>query len=789
MDHAGNSDKADFRAKNNSVAVGSLSVGGSVEGPLVIGSNNVVGFTSEQVSVLIKQITSTFQPRKFEGACPYVGLDVFEEEDAELFFGREKSVEDLVGRVNGSRTIFITGPSGSGKSSLVRAGLMHALKQGALKTSNVSSERWLYANLTPGRNPIEALASTFSRLKSPELGDYFQKNASQPDVLHKCAESTLSERKDQRLVLFIDQFEEIFTQLRRDIAETFIQLLDYVASMENGRVILLFAMRSDFISNCATYPRLNALLNQQFVQIGAMQPDELVSAIAQPSLRVGLHIDPELIAQIINDMQGEPGALPLMQFALKDLFDAQQQKGGIFALTLNDYFQRGGIRKALERHADDSFNKLNEHEQELARSIFSGLIEVGRGTQDTRRTALFDELIPSRARPEDVEAIVQKLADARLITTDEQAGKDTVAISHEKLIDAWPWLRKLVNENREVIALQNDIAADAKEWEEHQRDESYLYSGTRLATAQEKLKNLTLSENALAYLNACLEARDRRMRAKRVRAYSTYSFIILALILISAVSTLGATGQLARFIYRPLPMEWVQIPAGNFLMGSSDQDIADALAICPYCDTSNEQPQHLVYLDAYQIGKYEVTNKQYYQCILAGVCNRPINTDYDKPEFENYPIVDINWKDAATFCEWNGSRLPTEAEWEKAARGDATDPRSTRVYPWGNEWNPQNANVSRRENGTGMPVGSYSPNGDSVYGVADMSGNVWEWVADWFREYPNTQEKNPLGPQTGIYKVERGGSFGDSIISARSTYRAYSDSNGTSIDVGVRCVK
>jgi hypothetical protein len=140
-----------------------------------------------------------------------------------------------------------------------------------------------------------------------------------------------------------------------------------------------------------------------------MQSDELVSAIAQPALRVGLESDPDLIAQIINDMEGEPGALPLVQFALKDLFDAEQAKGGVIALTRQAYLQRGGIQKSLERHADASFAKLEKHEQELARSIFSGLIEIGRGTQDTRRTALFDELIPASAKAKRLEPSCRNL--------------------------------------------------------------------------------------------------------------------------------------------------------------------------------------------------------------------------------------------------------------------------------------------------------------------------------------------------------------------------------------------
>ena len=200
--------------------------------------------------------------------------------------------------------------------------------------------------------------------------------------MHRIA---LSENKNQRLVLFIDQFEEAFTQVSKEEERiAFLDLLTHAATVENGRVIILFSMRSDFVSNCATYPKLNELLNRQFIQIGAMQADELVSAIAQPALRVGLRIDPDLIAQIINDMQGEPGALPLMQFALKDLFNSQQEKGGLIALTLNDYLGRGGIHKSLERHADKTFAAFNAEEQELTRSIFSGLIQIGRGTQDTR---------------------------------------------------------------------------------------------------------------------------------------------------------------------------------------------------------------------------------------------------------------------------------------------------------------------------------------------------------------------------------------------------------------------
>lgn len=538
------SKKPDVNAEDNSIAVGSISISNGINGNITIG--NTTGYTAKQVSILITQIQSTFQPKPFDGHCPYKGLDVFEEEDAELFFGREKLVDDLVSRVKDSRTMFVTGPSGSGKSSLVRAGLLHALKQGKIK----GSERWLYATMKPGRDPFESLASVFSRLKSPELGNYFRKNIDQVQIIHECAESALTENKNQRLVLFIDQFEEAFTQIIKEEERVdFLNLITQAATVQNSRLIILFSMRSDFVSNCATYPQLNTLLNQQFVQIGAMQPEELVNAIAQPALRVGLRIDPDLIAQIINEMKSEPGALPLMQFALKDLFDSQQEKNGVIALSLDDYLQRGGIHKALERHADISFSKLSRTEQELARSIFSGLVEIGRGTLDTKRTAMLDELIPANTKVADIEVVIQKLADARLITTGEQAGLDTVTISHEKLIDAWPWLKKLVNENRDVIALQNVISADAKEWEELDHDNSYLYTGARLATAQEKIKNLLLNENSLAYLKAGLafQNKEQQEREKRLRwtmlALITAAIIFLALGSFGLVKSNEATAQ------------------------------------------------------------------------------------------------------------------------------------------------------------------------------------------------------------------------------------------------------
>jgi energy-coupling factor transporter ATP-binding protein EcfA2 len=494
-------------ADHNSNAVGSISAGGDISGNIHIGN---IGYTAEEVAAQIAQIASTFQPKPFDGRCPYKGLDVFEEDDAELFFGREKLVDDLVSRVKDSRTVFVTGPSGSGKSSLVRAGLIHALKQGSIK----GSERWLYATMKPGRDPIGELARVIASLAGTtnaedEIRAKAMKDAT---IFARWCEIALKEGRDKRAVLFIDQFEEVFTQINNESERVaFLNLLTHAATIENGRVIILFSMRSDFVSNCATYPQLNALLNQQYAYIGAMQSEELVSAIAQPALRVGLRIDPDLIAQVINEMKGEPGALPLMQFTLKNIFDEGQARGGIISLTLSDYLQRESIQEMLQNLVNDAINKLSTREQELARFIFGRLIEVG------LRIAI-DELILADAGAEELEAVVQKLADARLIYTDQFAGRAMIAISHEKLIGTlgpllnFPWIKKLVNENRDVLALQNKITNDAKEWGDHQRDPSYLYVGARLVHASEQLeiKKLILNGMANEFIKACLAQREQR---------------------------------------------------------------------------------------------------------------------------------------------------------------------------------------------------------------------------------------------------------------------------------------
>jgi formylglycine-generating enzyme required for sulfatase activity len=261
--------------------------------------------------------------------------------------------------------------------------------------------------------------------------------------------------------------------------------------------------------------------------------------------------------------------------------------------------------------------------------------------------------------------------------------------------------------------------------------------------------------------------------------------IIVLVLLFGVTVQFYTTGQLDQYIYRPLPMQWAVLPAGVFRMGSDKNP--------------NESPVHVVYLDTYEIGVYEVTNSQYMQCVKAGTCSVPVSYDAEKfsPEVADLPVTDVSWVQADIFCRWadRNGRLPTEAEWEKAARG--TD---ARIYPWGNDFNSYALNYCDKNckgaqadlsNDDGFaeaaPVGSYSQ-GSTPNGIYDMSGNVWEWVADWYVAYPGGDPSSD-GSFGEIFRVLRGGSWLNDADTVRTTFRFPGDPASTNGVYGFRCAR
>ncbi|WP_420629064.1 NACHT and WD repeat domain-containing protein [Candidatus Leptofilum sp.] len=484
------------------------------------------GLTVEEVAALVVELKNKDQPTVWNGRIPYLGLSAYQEADARYFFGRESLVAELLQRVQEASFITIAGPSGSGKSSVARAGLFHALRQGE---AIENSDRWLLATMQPKGDPFGQLATAMEKAtKATAVGDALQPK----DDEYPTAETLLRqvamylEDGNGRCLLLVDQFEELFTQTKStEQRQAFIDLLTHASQAPESPLTIIISLRSDFVSNCAGHEKLRALMSQQFQLVGAMAPRDLTKAITLPALQVGADIDDKLVSRIIADMKGSPDALPLMSFALRDLFEVEKtKKGEPMDLTLPEYVQRGGLEKALEEHANKVFDNFTDDQKEIAKNIFSKLIEVGQGRVDTRRTATFAELIPAGSSAEVVTQVLANLADMRLVTTSDLAVVEgeavttsdqdsTVTIAHEKMIDAWPWLRALVDENRDLIALQNQINNDAQAWAKD-HDAGFLYRGRRLLQIEEKLEIIksSLGSISVEFVQTSLDHREQEQQ-------------------------------------------------------------------------------------------------------------------------------------------------------------------------------------------------------------------------------------------------------------------------------------
>jgi WD40 repeat protein/class 3 adenylate cyclase len=407
--------------------------------------------------------------------CPYKGLAAFEAEDADYFFGREELVAELTARLAGTRFLAVVGPSGSGKSSLVRAGLLPAVWAGALPDSG----EWQTLTITPGAHPLNELAARLSILTDDRPAALLQDLEADPRALDLAIRRALiSKPEDAKLLLVVDQFEEIFA-LCRDEEErrAFIDALLYAVEAEGGRTVVVPTIRADFYGRCAEYPALAAQMSDGLL-VGPLSEAELRAAIERPAEVVSLRLEPGLADLILDDVSGEPGALPLLSHALLETF--ARRRG--HTLTLSGYAASGGVAGAIAQTADTLYGNLDGDEQALARGIFLRLTELGEeGSQDTRRRAAPAELVRSEEEATRVEALLRTLADARLVTT----GEDSVEVAHEALIREWPTLRGWLEEDREGLRIHRHLTEAAQEWQELGREPGELYRGARLAAADE----------------------------------------------------------------------------------------------------------------------------------------------------------------------------------------------------------------------------------------------------------------------------------------------------------------
>lgn len=530
----------------------------------------------------------SIEPRN--DTCPYRGLQTFDEAHAEFFFGRDGDIQRLVEKLKGTRFLAVLGPSGSGKSSLVRAGLIPALRKGQLP----GSDTWPIQIFTPTAHPLTQLAANLLRLyPQGAMSQTLDQMLSDERTLHLAVAQAMADASaNERTVLVVDQFEEVFTLCRDDHERAqFLANLLYAAFVPGGRCVVLLTMRADFYSKCAAYPDLSARLAEQQFLVSPMSSDGLRQAIEEPAWRVGLEFESGLAATILDDVNERPGALPLLEHALLELWE--RRRGGM--LTLEAYRESGAVEGAIAKRADSIYDLLTREQQAIVRRVMIRLTQFGEGTEDTRRRATMSELITRPDESEAVESVVKEMADARLLTTskDEQTDERWVDVSHEALIQGWPTLRDWIEADRTGWQLHRRLTEAAQEWQHAGRDQDLLYRGTRLAQTMDWYardeNEAELNELERDFVNASVALQDKEQRALQKRRKSIITFLTVALTL-TGVALAIAVWQRRSAISREKAATAINILADNPELGlflaneafllQDNQETQNALRLC-----------------------------------------------------------------------------------------------------------------------------------------------------------------------------------------------------------------
>ncbi len=478
-------------------------------------SESVVSYATMQIVVPTMII---------EKKNPYKGLRAFEEADAHDFYGRSLLVDKLVDRLQENPGFLaVIGPSGSGKSSVVKAGLLPKLRQGKI----AGSDLWFITTMTPGEHPLTELEQALVgvALYSPTIPIAEQlRRASLHDVLMQILQDDV--------ILVIDQFEELFT-LAEDEEERrlFIENLVSALTHPQSRLHVILTLRADFYDSPLHYAALGEFIREYTEVVLPLSVSEIEYAIVEPAKRYGLNIEKTLLDTIIQDVQGQPGMLPLLQFALTELYEHREND----TLTLAAYEAIGGVSGALAKRANDLYDQLDEIQQHEVKQIFLRLV----GDSDTRQRILQAELIslfPGRIPP-----LLALFGKHRLLTFDHDpvTRAPTVEIAHEALIHRWERLQEWLESSRDSLRLRRRLSESVLEWVNNQQDSGFLAGGARLVQFEELAASLPLNEQEQQYLQASIRQRQRSVR--RIRLF----ILTLAVITVGAVlmSVLAFTGQ------------------------------------------------------------------------------------------------------------------------------------------------------------------------------------------------------------------------------------------------------
>lgn len=440
--------------------------------------------------------------------CPYRGLFAFREEDAPFFYGRENFTQTLIEAIQRCELVSVIGASGSGKSSVVFAGLVTKLRQ---------QGSWKIVAFRPGQRPFQAIATSWVMLRASDQSQAEQLQSvlqlaeawrTDEAALYTAMEEVVWESPGTRVLLVVDQFEELYTQCQdAQERQAFIACLLKVVELTN--VALVLTLRADFLGQALAYPPLANVLQHGNRMLGAMSRAELEAAINQPATLLGVTLEEGLTDRMIEAVSLSEGNLPLLEFALQELWEKRQ---GI-QLTHAAYDEIGGLEAAVARHAEQAYGKLTELEKERSRQIFLQLVRPGEETVDTRRVATRAEIGDHNWE------LVTRLASDRLVMTgqDAIAKTETVELVHEALMREWKDLQSWIKENRDFRLWQERLRAAMQQWSVSGRDEGALLRGKSLVGAEDWLRKRP--EELMAereYIEASMQLQQRRRRKKNL---------------------------------------------------------------------------------------------------------------------------------------------------------------------------------------------------------------------------------------------------------------------------------
>ncbi len=650
----------------------------------------------------------------WEGS-PFPGLRAFTAEDSTIFFGRGSQSDDLVRRVAESRFTAVVGASGVGKSSLVGAGLLPRLAANAISSATTGSKDWIICRFTPAQenhNPFASLAAQLhpyakeQYATSAQLATFL---SGHPDNIDELCTLALNGKPEwAELLLFIDQFEELFTLVNTAMQKPFVDLLGMALTAQRWRVVV--TLRADFYQRAVEDEKLAKLLKSGSFPLAAPGFSVLKEIVTEPAALAGLDFDSGLVDRILTETGGRAGILPLLAYLLEQLY---QRKEG-HRLTTNAYIHLGGVQGAISETAERAFNELPPAAQNAFPSVFRHLVEIAEDSIVARRhVPLMDvNQLPGS------ETLINGLIGQRLLVSGEtDAHQPTIEIAHEALLQSWPRLRASLKEDRDFLLWRGRLRDDVQRWIDSKHNSSYLYRAVRLAEALIWIKKY---EGDLSADEQHFIEESRRLRQR----WRLAAGALLAVPILISVLTLSYLGYMA-LLKRSASGPTVSFSPSTAKVGTNTQSV-----------------------NGFSIDQYPVTYRQYRLCFQAGVCSRPkepVGETGFKTAGGDFPIVWVDANQALTFCQWIGRRLPSAVEWERTARG--TDGR---LLPWTNiaPASPQElrSHIQLTVDGVSdIPSGTAKvsdfTNGATPEGVMHMLGNVAQWTASPSKQgnacYPN----------------------------------------------------